>query len=151
MTAVSGDYARVLGTPIVRGRMIGDGDALTTPFVAVVNEALVKKYFAGKDPLGKQINLGGKDTGMIKPYTIVGVLGNQVDTTVGGDVQPLILLSQQQIPTTSLFYQALLKTGGDLRGEDTRGNSSGSGDASSLSPAGAGIRAGQFPDDARGC
>src|SRR6202158_3813692 len=47
---------------------------------------------------------------MIKPFTIVGVLGDQVDTTVGGDVQPLILLSQQQIPTTSLFYQALLKT-----------------------------------------
>ena len=110
VTAVSGDYARVLGTPIVRGRMISDGDALTTPFVAVVNETLVKKYFAGKDPLGKQINLGGKDTGMIKPFTIVGVLGDQVDTTVGGDVQPLILLSQQQIPTTSLFYQALLKT-----------------------------------------
>jgi putative ABC transport system permease protein len=110
VTAVSGDYARVLGTPVARGRMIADGDALTTPFVAVVNETLVKKYFSGKDPLGKQINLGGKDTGMIKPFTIVGVLGDQVDTTVGGEVQPLVLLSQQQIPTTSLFYQALLKT-----------------------------------------
>ncbi|MGA8743618.1 MAG: ABC transporter permease [Terracidiphilus sp.] len=110
VTAVSGDYARVLGTPIVRGRMIGEGDALSTPFVAVVNEALVKKFFAGKDPLGKQINLGGKDTGMIKPFTIVGELGNQVDSSVGGEVQPLIMLSQQQIPTTSLFYQALLKT-----------------------------------------
>ena len=90
--------------------MIGEGDALSTPFVAVVNEALVKKFFAGKDPLGKQINLGGKDTGMIKPFTIVGELGNQVDSSVGGEVQPLIMLSQQQIPTTSLFYQALLKT-----------------------------------------
>jgi len=110
VTAVSGDYARVLGTPMVSGRMIGDGDALTSPFVVVVNEAVVKKYFAGKDPLGKQINLGGKDTGMIKPYTIVGVLENQVDSSVGGTVQPLVMLSQQQIPTTSLFYQALLKT-----------------------------------------
>jgi predicted permease len=110
VTAVSADYARTLGTPIVSGRMIGDGDVLTSPFVVVVNEAVVKKYFAGKDPLGKQINLGGKDTGMIKPYTIVGVLANQVDSNVGGEVRPLVLLSQQQIPTTSLFYQALLKT-----------------------------------------
>jgi predicted permease len=110
VTAVSGDYARTLGTPIVSGRMIGDGDALTAPFVVVVNEALVKKYFAGKDPLGKQINLGGKDTGMIKPYTIVGVLGDQVDSSVGGTIQPLVLLPHQQVPTTSLFYQALLKT-----------------------------------------
>jgi predicted permease len=110
VTAVSGDYARTLGTPIVRGRAITDSDVAAAPFVAVVNEALVKKYFAGQNPLGKQINLGGKDTGMVKPFTIVGVLGDQVDRTVGGDAQPLILLSQQQIPTTSLFYQALLKT-----------------------------------------
>jgi predicted permease len=110
VTAVSGDYARTLGTPIVSGRMIGDGDALTAPYAVVINEALAKKYFAGKDPLGKQINLGGKDTGMIKPYTIVGVLGDQVDSNVGGTIQPLVMLPQQQVPTTSLFYQALLKT-----------------------------------------
>jgi predicted permease len=110
VSAVSGDYARTMGTPMVQGRMIGEGDALTTPFATVVNETLVKKYFSGKDPVGKQINLGGKDTGMIKPYTIVGVIGDQVDSSVGGQVQPLVLLSQQQIPTTSLFYQALLKT-----------------------------------------
>ena len=110
VTAVSEDYARTMGTPVVRGRMIGDGDVASAPFVAVINEALARKYFSGKDPLGKQIDLGGKDTGMIKPFTIVGVLGDQVDRNVGGEVQPLILLSQQQIPTTSLFYQALLKT-----------------------------------------
>jgi putative ABC transport system permease protein len=109
VSAVSGDYARTLGTPIVRGRMIGDGDALSTPFATVINETLAKKYFPGKDPLGKQIDLG-KDTGMIKPYTIVGILGDQVDKSVGGTVQPFIFVPMQQIPTTSLFYQALLKT-----------------------------------------
>src|SRR5215469_8926567 len=95
---------------MVRGRMISDDDIATAPFVAVINEALARKYFAGKDPWGRQILLGGKDTGMIKPYTIVGVLGDQVDSSVGGQVQPFVLLPQQQIPTTSLFYQALLKT-----------------------------------------
>jgi ABC-type antimicrobial peptide transport system permease subunit len=110
VSAVSGDFARTLATPIVRGRMIGDGDVSSTPFSLVINETLARKYFPGKDPLGKQIELGGKDTGMIKPYTIVGVLGDQADRSVGGEIQPLILLPDQQIPTTSLFYQALLKT-----------------------------------------
>ena len=110
VSAVSGDYARTMGTPVLRGRMIDDGDAPATPFVAVVNETLAKKYFAGQDPLGKQLDMGGKDTGMLQPYTIVGVLADQADTKVGGEVQPFILLPQQQIPTTSLFYQALLKT-----------------------------------------
>lgn len=110
VVAISGDYARTLGTRLVAGRMITDSDTPATPLAMVVNEALVKKYFAGNDPLGKQVDLGGKETGMVKPFTIVGVLANQVDRTVGGDVQPLIMLPQQQIPTTSLFYQALLKT-----------------------------------------
>ncbi|MEA2540849.1 MAG: putative transport system permease protein [Acidobacteriaceae bacterium] len=110
ISAVSGDYARTMGTPVLRGRMIGDADTGTTPFVAVINQALARKYFADKDPLQRQIDLGGKDTGMITPYTIVGVLGDQVDSKVGGGVRPFILLSQHQVPTTSLFYQALLKT-----------------------------------------
>ncbi len=110
VSAVSGDYARVFGTPIVQGRTISDDDVASAPFVTVINETLARKYFAGKDPLGQQIDLEGKDTGMLKPYTIVGVLADQVDKSVGADVQPFIMLPQEQVPTTSLFYQALLKT-----------------------------------------
>jgi ABC-type antimicrobial peptide transport system permease subunit len=40
----------------------------------------------------------------------VGILGDQVDKSVGSAPQALILIPQQQVPTTSLFYQALLKT-----------------------------------------
>jgi ABC-type antimicrobial peptide transport system permease subunit len=76
-----------------------------------VNEAFVKKYFPSQEPLGRQINLGGKRTGMEKSYTIVGVLADQVGTNVGTEVQPFLLLPQDQIPTTSLFYPALLGTG----------------------------------------
>jgi len=90
--------------------MITDDDVSSAPFVVVINDVLARKYFAGKDPLGQQIDLGGKETGMLKPYRIVGVLGDQVDHAVGGDIQPLLMLPQEQIPTTSLFYQALLKT-----------------------------------------
>ena len=110
VSAVSGEYARTLGTPIVSGRMISDDDTATSPFVMVINEALAHKYFAQRDPLGKQIDLGGKGTGMLKPFTVVGVLADQVDKTVGGSIQPFILVPQEQIPTTSLFYQGLLQT-----------------------------------------
>ncbi|HWE85184.1 MAG TPA: ABC transporter permease [Terracidiphilus sp.] len=114
VSAASAGYARVLGTPMVRGRMIADSDTLAAPSICVVNDAFAKKYFPGKDPdqaaLGHQVNLGGKDTGMIQPYTIVGVMADQVGSSVGGDVLPNLLLPLQQVPTTSLFYQALLKT-----------------------------------------
>jgi len=111
VTAISGDYARTFGTPLVRGRTIEDSDTASTQFVVVINQTFAKAYFAGKDPIGKQIDLGGKDTGMIQPYTIVGVLGDQVDSNVGAPPLPFLMIPQEQIPTTSLFYQALLKTG----------------------------------------
>ncbi len=110
MTAASEDYALAMGTPVLRGRMIDAHDTASAPPVVVINETLAKKYFAGKDPLGQKIDLGGKDTGMLTPFTIVGVLADQADHKVGGDVEPFILLPYQQVPTTSLFYQALLKT-----------------------------------------
>jgi putative ABC transport system permease protein len=110
VTAVSGDYALVMGTPVVRGRMITEDDTLSAPFVVVVNETLVHKYFPNEDPIGKQIDLGGKDTGMIRPYTIVGVLADQVDHGAAKPVAPFVMVPYQQVPTTSLFYPALLKT-----------------------------------------
>ncbi len=110
MSAASPDYAHLLGTPVLRGRMISESDTATAPYVVVINDALARKIFGTRDPLGKQIDLGGKDTGMIKPYTIAGVLADQKDAAVGKATAPGLLLPYQQIPTTSLFYPALLKT-----------------------------------------
>ena len=110
MTAVSDEYAHLMGTPVIAGRMVGAQDGTESPFAVVVNQTLAQKYFPHQDPVGKQIDLGGKDTGMLKPYTIVGILGDEVDSSVAQAPQPLILLPMAQVPTTSLFYPALLKT-----------------------------------------
>ncbi|HEY7404144.1 MAG TPA: ABC transporter permease [Candidatus Angelobacter sp.] len=110
ITAVSGGYDRLMGTPLIRGRMINDNDGATAPYVVVINETLARKYFAGQDPIGQQIDLEGKTTGAYKPYTIVGVLGDQVDRGVSQEPQPLLMLPYEQVPTSSLFYQILIKT-----------------------------------------
>lgn len=110
VTAVSGNYARVLGTPVIRGRMISEDDAASKPYVMAINETLARTYFATEDPLGHQLELGGKDTGMLTPYTIVGIIGDYVDSGVSQPPQPLMLLPYQQVPATSIFYSALLKT-----------------------------------------
>lgn len=110
VSAVSSGYARVLSTPVVRGRMISESDGAAAPFVTAVNETFARQYFPNQNPLGRQISLGGKDTGMIKPYTIVGIIGDQVDQSPSIPARALILLPYQQVPATSLFYAALLKT-----------------------------------------
>jgi putative ABC transport system permease protein len=64
-------YFQTMGIHLVRGRMIDPKiDVPTSPQVAVVNEAFVKKFFSnGEDPIGKQIK---QDT----PQTIVGVVSS---------------------------------------------------------------------------
>jgi putative ABC transport system permease protein len=110
LSAMSGGFEELMATPVVRGRGITDQDIDNAPFVAVINETLAKRYFAGKDAIGQQVDLGGAATGMLRPYTIVGVVGDQVDTSASQPPEPLLMLSYRQIPTESVYYAALLKT-----------------------------------------
>ena len=150
ISAVSGDYARTLSTPILRGRMIDDDDVATAPFVTVINETLAKKYFPGQDPLQQQIDLGGKDTGMIKPYTIVGVLADQVDSNVGGAVQPLHSGACAAGSHHLSLLSGAIGNRGQLRSEDAWRHSRRSGDALGLSPGSPGLRAGSVSNHAAG-
>src|SRR5260370_10786909 len=53
--SVSPGYFRTLGAKLSRVRYFReDGDA-SKPRVAIVNQALVHKYFAGEEPIGKQL------------------------------------------------------------------------------------------------
>jgi len=99
-----------MNTPVIRGRMINEDDSASAPFVVVINEKLAKDYFANEDPIGKQLAFDGESTGLRKTATIVGVLGTQVDGSVSGTSESLADVSFQQIPTTSLYYAALIKT-----------------------------------------
>lgn len=109
ISSVSDGYDKVMGTPVMRGRMINNSDGPTAPFVAVINETLARKYFAGQDPIGQQIDLG-KEAGAVKPYTIVGVQGDQVGSRVAQPTRPLLLIPYEQVPSSSLYYQVLIKT-----------------------------------------
>jgi putative ABC transport system permease protein len=110
LSAMSGGFEELMATPVLRGRSITDEDAGNAPYVAVINETLAKRYFAGKDPIGQEIDMGGEATGMLRPYTIVGIVSDQVDTSASQRPEPLVMLSYRQIPPVSLYYSALLKT-----------------------------------------
>jgi predicted permease len=110
ITAISGDYARVMDTPILRGRMIDSDDTANSTPVVVINQALANQSFHGKNPIGQQLDLGGKDTGILIPPTIVGVIANQRNMSLQAPAEPMMMLPTAQVPTSSLFYEALLNT-----------------------------------------
>src|SRR5262249_56250406 len=88
ITAVSENYTRLMGTPVLRGRMISATDGAQAPYVIAMNDALARQYFAGMDPIGQQLDLGGKDTGMLKPYPGVGVIGDHVHYSLSHQPPP---------------------------------------------------------------
>ncbi len=54
-SAVSPNYFRALKTPLRAGREFNERDTPQAPGVAIINETLAKTYFAGEDPVGKQV------------------------------------------------------------------------------------------------
>jgi putative ABC transport system permease protein len=54
---VDAQFFRTVGIRLLRGRFLTETDIASKRKVVVVNEALVKKYFPGEDPIGKQIEL----------------------------------------------------------------------------------------------
>jgi len=67
------DYFRAMGIPVISGREFTPSDNTGAPKVAVVNEAFVRHFFPGQNPLGHRFATGGGPT--VKPdIEIVGVI-----------------------------------------------------------------------------
>jgi|HubBroStandDraft_1064217.scaffolds.fasta_scaffold27104_2 predicted permease len=89
---VTPDYFSAMSIPIVEGRSFAEEGLSGPPQEAIVNQALVKKYFAGRNPIGMRI-WQSNPTGANRPNnddarTIVGVVGDVRDWTVEAPPQP---------------------------------------------------------------
>ncbi len=74
MEAGGSEYFRTFGIPIVRGRGVLDSDRAGSPKVAVVSEAVARRYWPGQDPIGQHFKFAGVDTASVR--TVVGVAGD---------------------------------------------------------------------------
>jgi len=70
-------YFAALGIPRLRGRAIDDRDLRDSPPVAVINEEMARRMFAGEDPIGKYIRVRSTDEKQpTAPWVrVVGVVG----------------------------------------------------------------------------
>ena len=70
---VSPQYFATLRIPSVRGRVFSGADQLHTPQVAVISQAMAKRFWPGEDPIGKHITLTFAP-GYVRE--IVGIVGD---------------------------------------------------------------------------
>jgi putative ABC transport system permease protein len=72
---VMGDYFGVMRIALRAGRTLSPTDRENQPLVAVINEALARKFFAGQNPVGQRIRWA-LETGPPRWMTIVGVVAD---------------------------------------------------------------------------
>jgi putative ABC transport system permease protein len=99
-----------LGIPFKSGRDFTDGDRRDKPFVAVINEALVRKSFVSENPIGRTIFCGFDSTmGM----TIVGVVGDVRQGGPASEPMPECYMSYRQHAYNNTTLNVVARTIGD--------------------------------------
>jgi putative ABC transport system permease protein len=97
---VSANALSTLKVPLIRGRFLDNHDNESGPWVIVVNDAFVHKYFPNEDPIGRQIQLryDPYPVDETRPRQIVGVVGNVHHFGLGQDSPPFIYAPFEQQP-----------------------------------------------------
>lgn len=101
-------FFETFGATLIRGRAVGEHDTPTSIRVVMVNEAFVRRYLDGLDPLVEELVARQPPD----RRSIVGVYKNIANAEqFGGDVRPEIILpiTQMTIPFTSFA----VRTSGD--------------------------------------
>ncbi len=83
-------YLRTLQVPLVAGRWFTEEDGNGAKRVAVINEALARRYWPGTNPLGQPLDLSMAIAPEYTPVEIVGVVGDvkydDLAAQIGNDV-----------------------------------------------------------------
>ena len=85
---VTPTYFETLRIPLVRGRVFDDGDRQTTARVAVINEAMAKRFWPAEDAVGKRFHFFREPD----LRQIIGVVKDTVFADIGEEPQPVVYL-----------------------------------------------------------
>ncbi len=104
---ISPSYFQTMGTALLSGRTFTEHDDEKSPWVAVVNQALVRRFWPNQNPIGKRIYLGRLTT----PMEVVGVTADIRNVALVSEASPEIYMPFAQRPWRSI--DLILRTSGD--------------------------------------
>ncbi len=99
-STVTPSYFRVLGIPLLAGRLFDDADDTSRPGVVMISRAMAERFWPGEDPLGQRISLGD---GAL--FTVIGMVGDVRRKGLDLPPEPMVYLHYRQftIPFLHLF------------------------------------------------
>jgi putative ABC transport system permease protein len=97
----SAGYFEVFRIPVRRGRTFTDRDNAAAPPVAVINEAMARRFWPGKDPLNDRLIIGRTFVQQFADEPerqIIGVVGDTRDAGLNSEPTPMVFVPQAQLP-----------------------------------------------------
>ena len=104
---VGPDYFRTLQTPILRGRDVASSDDERGERVVIVNEAMAKRYWPGREALGSRVRFWDE-----KWMRVVAVVANTKQKELNGWDSPYIYVPMLQFPAETITLH--VRTTGDV-------------------------------------
>ncbi len=98
---VSPGYFDVFRIPIIRGRAFNDRDNAAGPPVALINQAMAKRFWPESDPLNDKIWIGKgvmAELAAEQPRQIIGIVGDLRDGGLNRDPRPVMYVPNAQVP-----------------------------------------------------
>jgi predicted permease len=108
-STVGDGYFTTFRIPIVAGRGFAPTDTETSPKVAVVDQALVKEFFPGENPIGKSFATSDAKNDPLT-YQIVGVCADTRYGSLREDPPPIFYLDYRQSPEIDWGMTFAVKT-----------------------------------------
>jgi predicted permease len=100
MRFVTPDLFSTLGIPIQSGRGVSETDTADRPYVAVVSESFVRRYWPHEQPIGRHFNFAFHD------HEVIGVVGDIRARGLERTSEPQVYLSSKQDPDDGFTFYA---------------------------------------------
>jgi predicted permease len=112
--SVGPDFFRTLGTRLVAGRDFNAHDDLSAAPVAIVNEAFVRQFFQGRNPIGEAFQVEAPPGEPRPLIQIVGVVKNTKYIDLREPFSPIVYQPITQDAEPGAFPQIIISSGGPL-------------------------------------
>jgi putative ABC transport system permease protein len=106
----TGGFFHALGVPLIQGRVFTADDREGSAPVALVNQAFVRRYFPGQDPVGQRLTVGLRRQ-TVAQRDIVGVVGDVRREALHEAAQPTVYIPHAQAATGAIGF--LIRTADD--------------------------------------
>jgi putative ABC transport system permease protein len=97
---IGGDYFKAIGIPLLRGRYFDAHDSESAPHAVIVSQSLARHYWPLDKAIGKRLKPGFENDTW---FTVVGVVGDTKQYSLGETPSPSMYLPYVQAPATFLM------------------------------------------------